>query len=75
MTNEQRQEHIQKVNHAIQILNKQITNLCYTQARMTESIGALFIFDDDTIRQKRRHLDDDFFVAEKIIAEDLNQNG
>ena len=70
MTEEQRQQHIKAVNIAIQILNKQITNLCYQQARMIESIGALMIFDDDTIKAKRRYLDDDFFIAEQIIEKD-----
>lgn len=70
MTNEQRQEHIRVVNQAIQVLNKQIVNLMYTQARMADSQGFLLRSDDDAIRLHRRTLDDDLFVAKQIIETD-----
>ena len=70
MTDEQRQEHIRVVNHAIQVLNKQVTNVLYTQARLAGSIAFLMTSEDDSIREKRKYLDDDFFVAQQIIETD-----
>ena len=70
MIEEQRTEHIRIVNHAIQILTKQITNTLYTQARLAGSIAFLLTNDDDLIREKRKYLDDDFFVAQQIIETD-----
>lgn len=70
MTDEQRIEHIRIVNHAIQVLNKQIVNLCYTVSRMNESQGFIIRGDDDAIRLHRRTIDDDFFVAQQIIETD-----
>jgi hypothetical protein len=70
MTDEQRTEHIRIVNHAIQVLTKQITNTLYTQARLEGSIAFLMMADDDTIREKRKYIDDDFFVAQQIIETD-----
>ena len=70
MTDEQRQEHIRVINHAIQVLNKQVVNLMYTQARMTESISFLMAMCDDSIRDHRKRLDNDFYVAEQIIETD-----
>lgn len=70
MTDEQRQEHIRVVNHAIQVLNKQIVNLSYTVARMTESNTFLMTMSEDFIRNNRKNFDDDFFVAQQIIETD-----
>lgn len=70
MTDEQRTEHIRVVNFAIQVLTKQITNMLYTQARLEGSIAFLMMADDDIIREKRKYLDDDFFVAQQIIETD-----
>lgn len=70
MTDEQRQEHIRVVNLAIHVLNKQIVNMLYTQARMAQSIMYLMTSSDDAIRDNRRTLDDDFFVAQQIIETD-----
>ena len=70
MTDEQRKEHIQIVNHAIQVLNKQITNVMYTQARLAGSIAFLMTSDEELIRNKRQHLDDDYYVAQQIIETD-----
>ena len=70
MTDEQRQEHIRIVNYAIQVLNKQIVNLCYTLSRMNESQGFVIRGDDDAIRLNRRTIDDDLFVAQQIIETD-----
>lgn len=70
MTDEQRQEHIRVVNLAIQVLTKQITNTLYTQARLEGSIAFLMTNDDDLIREKRKYLEDDFFVAQQIIEMD-----
>lgn len=70
MTDEQKQEHIRVVNHAIQVLNKQVINALYTQARLAGSIAFLMTNDDELIRDKRKYLDDDFFVAQQIIETD-----
>lgn len=70
MTDEQRQEHIRVVNLAIHVLNKQLVNMLYTQARMAQSIMYLMTSSDDAIRDNRRMLDDDFFVAQQIIETD-----
>ena len=70
MTDEQKQEHIRTVHNAIRVLNKQIVNLLYTQARMAQSIMYLMTSSDDAIRDNRRTLDDDFFVARQIIETD-----
>lgn len=70
MTDEQKQEHIQTVHNAIRVLNKQIVNLLYTQARMIDSTSFLLTFGDDAIRDNRKRLDDDFFVAQQIIETD-----
>ena len=70
MTDEQKQEHIRIVNHAIQIMNKQVVNLMYTQARMTESISFLTVMNEDSIRNMRKQLDNDFYVAQQIIETD-----
>lgn len=70
MTDEQKQEHIRIVNQAIQILNKQVVNLMYAQARMTESISFLLTMNDDSIRNKRKQLDNEFYAAQQIIETD-----
>ena len=70
MSDEQIQEHIRVMNQAIQILNREVVNLLYTQARMTESISFLMTCDDDTMRTFRKNLDDDFFVAQEIVSKD-----
>lgn len=70
MTDEQKQDHLKMTNQAIQILNRQITNLCYVLGRMSTSISAIMTFDDDSIREHRKFLDDDFFVAQEIVSKD-----
>lgn len=70
MTDEQKTEHIRIANQAIQILNKQVVNLMYAQARMTESISFLMVMNDDTIREKRKQLDNEFHAAQLIIETD-----
>lgn len=70
MTDEQRTEHIRVVSCAIGVLNKQIVNLMYSQARMIESTIFLMTRNDDFIRNNRKNFDDDFFVAQQIIETD-----
>lgn len=75
MTDEQRQEHIQIVAQAIDVLIKQITNMLYTQARMSTSLVFIMNRDADAIRNSRQTLDDDFYVAQQIIETDKINNG
>lgn len=70
MTDEQIQEQIRIVNHAISVLNKQIVNLSYTLARMSENIHFIMTHSSDEIREKRKHLDNDFYAAQQIIETD-----
>ena len=70
MTDEQKEEHIRVVNHAIAVLNKQVVNLMYTQARMLESKTFLLTMGDDFIRNNRGNFDNDFYVAQQIIETD-----
>lgn len=70
MTDEQRTEHIRMCNLAVYTLNKQIVNMLYTQARMCHSIMFLQTSSNDAIRDNRKAIDDDFFVAQQIIETD-----
>lgn len=70
MTDEQKEQHIRIVAQAIDVLTKQITNMLYTQARMSTSIVFLMTHSDDDIRDARKTLNDDFFVAQQIIETD-----
>ena len=70
MTDEQIQEQIRIVNHAIQVLNKQVVNLSYTLARMSETIHFIMTHNADDIRNKRKQLDNEFYAAQQIIETD-----
>lgn len=70
MTDEQKTDHIRMVNLAIYTLNKQIVNMLYTQARMCHSIMFLQTSSDEAIRDNRKPLHDDYFVAQQIIETD-----
>ena len=70
MTDEQKEQHIRIVAQAIDVLTKQIMNMLYTQARMSTSLVFLMGHSTDAIRDSRKTLDDDFFVAQQIIEMD-----
>ena len=70
MTDERKEEHIRIVAQAIDVLTKQITNMLYTQARMSTSLVFLMGHSEDAIRDARKTLDDDYYVAQQIIETD-----